>query len=200
MNNEHVSVSTVHINTHPAEAPTLPLPLWCPEWMTLATVTRHSTVSPARNTDRRGSFAVISIISTLHKQHQRMTLATVTRHSTVSPARNTDRRGSFAVISIISTLHKQRHGPSWKLRSYFYHLNSTQATSRTVVEASQLFLSSQLYTSNITDRRESFAVISIISTLHKQRQQTKCVHRLSHWLRPQKYIRGRRSLFSYVPK
>jgi len=54
--------------THPVDEPTLPLPLWCPLWITLATVTRHSIVSPARKTDRRGSFAVISIISTLRNR------------------------------------------------------------------------------------------------------------------------------------
>jgi len=47
---------------------------------------------------------------------------------------------------------RKKHGPSWKLRSYFYHLNSTQARN--------------------TDRRGSFAVISIISTLHKQETRT----------------------------
>ena len=48
--------------THPAEAPTLPLPLLWPLWVILATVMRHSIVSPARKTDRCGSLAVISII------------------------------------------------------------------------------------------------------------------------------------------
>ena len=61
---------SVMISTHPVELPMLPLPLWCPVCITLATVTRHSIVSPARNTDRRGSFAVISIIFTLRNQNQ----------------------------------------------------------------------------------------------------------------------------------
>jgi len=58
---------------HPVEAPMLPLPLWCAAlWITLATVTRHSIVSPARKTDRWGSFAVISIITTIYNRQKQI--------------------------------------------------------------------------------------------------------------------------------